>query len=164
MSTIGYKDCWVRVEDSNFEFFSIRRTIFLQAFAGTDEIGNIYEKLINEVEHCLQNLVGSQAVISSSNCQVAALHNLLEALLIGRRSRDVLAAIGVLQKASSYSVWIFPSRYSQFVSEIFSAFVLIQWRLITTVSLKGKTPCVLWTYLWSTSNAKPSSPCFNELK
>lgn len=64
---------------------------------GSDEIGTIYDKLVSEVEHFLQPVIGSQ--ISSSNCHVSNLHKLLEALLIARRSRDVMSAASLLQKA-----------------------------------------------------------------
>ncbi|KAK7790471.1 hypothetical protein R5R35_006209 [Gryllus longicercus] len=65
---------------------------------GSDEIGTMYDKLVSEVEHFLQPVLGSQGVISSS-CHVNNLHKLLEALLIARRSRDVMSAVSLLQKA-----------------------------------------------------------------
>nr|CAD7424776.1 unnamed protein product [Timema monikensis] len=65
---------------------------------GTDEIGSMYDKLINELELYLQSVLGSQGVMSS-NCLVGNLHSFHEALLVARRSRDVMSAATLLQKA-----------------------------------------------------------------
>jgi hypothetical protein len=64
---------------------------------GTDELGAVFEKIINDLEHYLQNIIGNQGVIPS-NCQVGSLHGLLEALMIARKSRDTMSAISLLQK------------------------------------------------------------------
>ncbi|CAG2058890.1 unnamed protein product, partial [Timema podura] len=64
---------------------------------GTDEIGSMYDKLINELELYLQSVLGSQGVMSS-NILVGNLHSFHEALLVARRSRDVMSAATLLQK------------------------------------------------------------------
>ncbi|XP_067012333.2 CCR4-NOT transcription complex subunit 1 isoform X3 [Anabrus simplex] len=66
---------------------------------GTDELAQIYEKLVTELERYLQSIMGTQTVMSSNNCQLNNLHSLMEALLIARSSRDVMSAVSLLQKA-----------------------------------------------------------------
>lgn len=57
----------------------------------------MFEKIANDLDHYLQNLIGNQAVIPSS-CQVGSLHSLLESLIIARKSRDAMSAASLLQK------------------------------------------------------------------
>ena len=71
-------------------------TILLQTY-GTDELGAVFEKIANDLDHYLQNIIGNQSVIPS-NCHVGSLHNLLEALLIARKSRDAMTAVSLVQK------------------------------------------------------------------
>lgn len=60
-----------------------------------DESSTIYDKLVTELEHYMQSLMTSP----SGTTQLANLHNLLETLIIARRSpRDALAAMTLLQK------------------------------------------------------------------
>jgi CCR4-NOT transcription complex subunit 1 len=70
---------------------------------GTDELGAVFEKITNDLEHYLQNIIGTQGVIPS-NCQVGSLHSLLEALMIARKSRDAISAASLLQKVSCFVV------------------------------------------------------------
>ncbi|XP_049786692.1 CCR4-NOT transcription complex subunit 1 isoform X4 [Schistocerca cancellata] len=71
----------------------------LQVYGAAEDIVIIYDKLGNEVDHCLQTIIGSQPVMSSSNCQVGGLHSLLESILVAKRQRDVTSAVQLLQKA-----------------------------------------------------------------
>lgn len=71
-------------------------TILLQTY-GTDELGAVFEKIANDLDHYLQNIIGNQSVIQS-NCHVGSLHNLLETLLIARKSRDAMTAVSLVQK------------------------------------------------------------------
>lgn len=73
--------------------------MFMLQTYGTDELGAVFEKIANDLDHYLQNIIGNQAVIPSS-CQVGSLHNLLEALIIARKSRDAMSAVSLLQKVS----------------------------------------------------------------
>lgn len=79
-------------------FFFVLVRFCLQTY-GTDELGVVFEKITNDLEHYLQNIIGNQGVIPS-NCQVGSLHSLLEALMIARKSRDAMAAASLLQKVS----------------------------------------------------------------
>ncbi|XP_034255857.1 CCR4-NOT transcription complex subunit 1 isoform X2 [Thrips palmi] len=61
----------------------------------SDESSAIYDKLVSELEHNMQNMMST----ASGPAQLANLHNLLETLMIARRSpRDALAAMTLLQK------------------------------------------------------------------
>ncbi|XP_021921568.1 CCR4-NOT transcription complex subunit 1 isoform X2 [Zootermopsis nevadensis] len=84
--------------DSNTPVTPFQNSGPSQLTYGTDELGAVFEKIANDLDHYLQNIIGNQAVIPSS-CQVGSLHNLLEALIIARKSRDAMSAVSLLQKA-----------------------------------------------------------------
>lgn len=78
---------------------SVKSWIFChsqQAWA-TDDIAQIYDKCITELEQHLHAIPPSLAM----NPQAQALRNLLEAVVMARNSRDAIAALGLLQKAST---------------------------------------------------------------
>jgi hypothetical protein len=85
-----------------FLFWSYSCAFLLQTY-GTDELGSVLEKITNDLEHYLQNIIGNQGLIPS-NCQVGSLHSLLEALMIARKSRDAMSAVSLLQKVSCFMV------------------------------------------------------------
>lgn len=60
----------------------------------------VYEKLSADLEHLIQTILTSQGgVMATSNCQVGAIHTLMEYLLLARsRTRDVMTACTLLQK------------------------------------------------------------------
>lgn len=64
------------------------------AAVGNDEVGSLLEKLGGEVEVLLTTMGPS-----TPPPQHAALHSLLESLILTRRSRDAGAAMGLLKKA-----------------------------------------------------------------
>lgn len=63
----------------------------MQPYAA-DEISQIYDKLISELEILLHG------VIAPGNPHLTALHNLLEAVLVARSTREVTSAVALLQK------------------------------------------------------------------
>ena len=67
------------------------------AAVSTDEIGSMLEKLAAEVE-VLLTAMGPAAPPP----QQAALHGLLEAIIVTRRSRDTNAATALLKKVDSF--------------------------------------------------------------
>lgn len=87
------------VADSNTSGTPFQSTGPSQLTYGTDELGAVFEKLANDLDHYIQSIIGSQGVIPSSNCHVGTLHNLLEALIIARKSRDAMSAVALVQKA-----------------------------------------------------------------
>ena len=62
--------------------------------SATDEITQIYDKMAREIEQKLRSII-----VPIMNQQVAALHNLLESVLVARNSREIVAALVLLQKA-----------------------------------------------------------------
>ena len=62
--------------------------------SATDEITQVYDKMAREIEQRLRSLV-----VPIMHPQVAALHNLLESVLVARNSREIVAALVLLQKA-----------------------------------------------------------------
>uniref|UniRef100_A0A8D9AYG7 CCR4-NOT transcription complex subunit 1 n=1 Tax=Cacopsylla melanoneura TaxID=428564 RepID=A0A8D9AYG7_9HEMI len=68
----------------------------LNAFNGVDEMGAIYDKLINEVELFLSPLVSLVGVQNTLLPQ--SLHALIEALMVLRRTRDAHSAVSLIQK------------------------------------------------------------------
>ena len=62
--------------------------------SATDEITQVYDKMAREIEQKLRSLV-----VPIMHPQVAALHNLLESVLVARNSREIVAALVLLQKA-----------------------------------------------------------------
>lgn len=70
----------------------------------------MFEKIANDLDHYLQNVMGNQSVIPS-NCHVGGLHNLLEALLIARKSRDAMTAVSLVQKVKHNISFYFPSYF-----------------------------------------------------
>lgn len=86
------------VQDSNTSATPFQNTGPSQLTYGTDELGAVFEKIANDLDHYLQNIIGNQSVIPS-NCHVGSLHNLLEALIVARKSRDAMTAVSLVQKA-----------------------------------------------------------------
>ena len=74
------------------KYISPHRTLFQPS--ATDEITQIYDKMARDIEQKLRSIVTPMM-----NAQVVALHNLLEAVLVARNSREIVAALVLLQKA-----------------------------------------------------------------
>lgn len=70
------------------------------AYNNTEDVNPVYEKLSADLEHLIQTILTSQGgVMATSNCQVGAIHTLMEYLLLARsRTRDVMTACTLLQK------------------------------------------------------------------
>ncbi|XP_054715657.1 CCR4-NOT transcription complex subunit 1-like [Uloborus diversus] len=62
-------------------------------YSATDEITQIYDKLISELEILVHG------IIAPGNPHLTALHNLLDAVLVARSSRELPSAVSLLQKA-----------------------------------------------------------------
>ncbi|CAH1270308.1 CNOT1 [Branchiostoma lanceolatum] len=60
----------------------------------TDEITQIYDRIISELEQHLHAILAPP-----TNQQVAAMHSLLEAVILARNSREIVTALALLQKA-----------------------------------------------------------------
>ncbi|KAF8774617.1 CCR4-NOT transcription complex subunit 1 like protein [Argiope bruennichi] len=65
--------------------------LMMQPYA-TDEMSQIYDKLISELEMLLH-------ATNHSNPHILALHSLLEAVLMARNTREMTSAVALLQKA-----------------------------------------------------------------
>ncbi|KAI8491153.1 CCR4-NOT transcription complex subunit 1, partial [Branchiostoma belcheri] len=65
----------------------------MKSFA-TDEITQIYDRIISELEQHLHAILAPP-----TNQQVAAMHSLLEAVILARNSREIVTALALLQKA-----------------------------------------------------------------
>ncbi|KAF8774618.1 CCR4-NOT transcription complex subunit 1 like protein [Argiope bruennichi] len=68
-----------------------RSVAMMQPYA-TDEMSQIYDKLISELEMLLH-------ATNHSNPHILALHSLLEAVLMARNTREMTSAVALLQKA-----------------------------------------------------------------
>lgn len=108
---------------------------------GTDELGAVFEKIANDLDHFLQNIIGNQAVIPS-NCQVGSLHNLLEALIIARKSRDAMSAVSLLQKVSYILILVSFKDARKAVIPNIPFLCLIDLCMCCTISLNGKEVCI----------------------
>ncbi|CAH0762465.1 unnamed protein product [Bemisia tabaci] len=62
----------------------------------SDEVGPVYDKLVSDIDAYVSAVISSQGAMSS--CQVSNMHNVLEALMIVRRSREPVSAIQLIQK------------------------------------------------------------------
>jgi CCR4-NOT transcription complex subunit 1 len=60
----------------------------------TDEITQIYDRIARDIEQHLHAIIAPPG-----SAQVAVLHSLLEAVLLARNSREIVTALGLLQKA-----------------------------------------------------------------
>ncbi|KAK2193621.1 hypothetical protein NP493_11g11020 [Ridgeia piscesae] len=76
------------LQDHVFDHMTLFQT------SATDEITQVYDKMAREIEQKLRSLV-----VPIMHPQVAALHNLLESVLVARNSREIVAALVLLQKA-----------------------------------------------------------------
>ena len=62
----------------------------LQAYSTSDEFDSILEKLIGELEHFVQNVLGSQTLPNVTN--------IVELLVITRRNREDVYAMSLVTK------------------------------------------------------------------
>jgi len=60
----------------------------------------VYEKIINEIEVLLQFYMSNQRLMSNTS-QPMNLHNVLEAMISLRRSRDIAIVTNIIIKVSS---------------------------------------------------------------
>ncbi|XP_013418035.1 CCR4-NOT transcription complex subunit 1 [Lingula anatina] len=63
------------------------------SYAATDEITAIYEKIATEIDNQLKQIIAPQ-----STAHVAALHGILDAVVLARNSREIVTALSLLQK------------------------------------------------------------------
>ena len=70
-----------------------------QSYA-VDEITQIYDKCMSEIDQHLQAI--SQVMPQGQHVQI--LHNLLEAVMVARNSREIVTALACLQKVRQYNL------------------------------------------------------------
>ncbi|GFQ94535.1 CCR4-NOT transcription complex subunit 1 [Trichonephila clavata] len=73
---------------------NLGRSVGLMQTYAADEITQLYDKLISELEIFLHGLI-----VNPNNPHLAALHALLEAVVVARNTREMASAVALLQKA-----------------------------------------------------------------